>query len=197
MKVIGLLLCLSSASASLLRGNAEAEPPQNNQRRVEFRHEKFTGRHLYTDDHGTVRVMIRFNGERGKELIRQDSIKQGADLTSISTLAVTVDLNHLLQLADDDDILEIMEDAVVRAASETIPYGVELAQFKPPGASFMASSSSSCSDPNSFKIAVVDSGANINHPDMPCQNMGSSSATCMGQSFSGDSWDNPSYYHGM
>jgi len=50
-----------------------------------------------------------------------------------------------------------------------------------------------CSDPSSFKVAIVDSGFQANHPDSPCVPDGNGGyINCMGNNFGhNDPWDKP------
>jgi serine protease len=54
-----------------------------------------------------------------------------------------------------------------------------------------------CSDPSTFKVAVIDSGYMVNHPDSPCLTDANGKTNCIGYTFVGDPWDAPVYqYHG-
>jgi serine protease len=54
-----------------------------------------------------------------------------------------------------------------------------------------------CSNPSTFKVAIVDSGYMKNHPDSPCFTDPDGKTNCIGYSFVGDPWDAPvSHWHG-
>jgi subtilisin family serine protease len=49
-----------------------------------------------------------------------------------------------------------------------------------------------CTDPNVFKVAIIDSGYMVNHPDSPCRdNPRYGTSNCIGYSFVEDPWDAP------
>jgi serine protease len=54
-----------------------------------------------------------------------------------------------------------------------------------------------CSDPDVFKVAIIDSGYKVNHPDSPCTTDDSGYTNCIGYSFAynaqgdPDPWDAP------
>jgi serine protease len=48
-----------------------------------------------------------------------------------------------------------------------------------------------CSDPNVFKVAIIDSGYKVNHPDSPCRTDANGDTNCIGHSWVADPWDAP------
>jgi serine protease len=81
----------------------------------------------------------------------------------------------------------VEEDTIV-ASSDYVPY--PLAPF----------TSGACNDPNSFKVAVIDSGLEVAHPDVPCRSINDSDTNCKGVSMgvNGEPWYAPQNngYHG-
>jgi serine protease len=54
-----------------------------------------------------------------------------------------------------------------------------------------------CSNPSTFKVAIIDSGYMVNHPDSPCLTDADGKTNCIGYSFVADPWHAPVYhYHG-
>ena len=166
---------------------------------VDFDHPKFLGRRLQQAEDGTVRVMITYKNDRGRSIIQSHQVIAGADFADLKTLAGTMTMDDLQALAADDDIIEIAEDKVMRAASQMTPLGVRMTQcdggcnYNTNDVPLSSSTSASCSDPSSFKIGLVDAGLSVSHPDIPC-GLG---ADCVGQSFGGaGSWDESTYTHG-
>jgi serine protease len=76
--------------------------------------------------------------------------------------------------------------------AETIPVGITLSQggrstiIPSTPSSSTTSNSGACNDPNSFKVAIIDSGVQGNHPDIPCRNVNAVDSNCMGASFGVD-----------
>lgn len=66
---------------------------------------------------------------------------------------------------------------------EVIPYGITMVQGKsksiPPPENLVQAGN--CSDPNSFRVALVDSGIDVLHPDGPC--FGDNGTRCIGATF--------------
>jgi hypothetical protein len=80
--------------------------------------------------------------------------------------------------------------------AETFPLGISVSQG---GSSTVipstpiSSTGGACNDPNSFRVAIVDSGLQGNHPDLPCRNIKSSNSNCIGVSLGidGEPWSAP------
>jgi serine protease len=83
---------------------------------------------------------------------------------------------------------------------ENVPYGIPQAQGNsarlPPAPLTLGA----CDDPNSFKVAVIDSGLEVAHPDVPCRSINDSDTNCKGISIgvNGEPWYAPKNraYHG-
>jgi serine protease len=93
----------------------------------------------------------------------------------------------------------VEEDGVVFMA-DFLPYGIPQAQANSPGLPPATSTSGACSDPNSFKVAVIDSGLEVAHQDVPCRPIDESDSNCKGVSIgvNGEPWYAPKNngYHG-
>jgi hypothetical protein len=77
------------------------------------------------------------------------------------------------------------------ASGEWISYGIPFTQSD---STVIPSSTTvgDCNDPSSFKIAIIDTGYWVNHPDSPC-----GGENCIGETFVSDPWDAPSrQWHG-
>jgi hypothetical protein len=78
--------------------------------------------------------------------------------------------------------------------SETTPIGIAVSQGGRsdiiPATSTSSGGNGACNDPNSFRVAIVDSGIQGNHPDIPCRNIDSGNSNCIGVSIGidGQSW---------
>lgn len=111
--------------------------------------------------------------------------------------AVQASLNRTMirELQKHDEIIYIEEDPPVQMLREIQTVPLELINALSDSLPTPSSSDSgACSDPDSFKIGIVDSGLDVNHPDIPCFNMGTSRATCIGAEFgiaADEFWDQP------
>jgi serine protease len=93
-----------------------------------------------------------------------------------------------------------VEEDGVAFATDFVPYGIPQAQADSAGLPTVPSASGSCNDPNSFKVAVIDSGLEVAHPDVPCRPIDESDTNCKGVSIgvNGEPWYAPQNngYHG-
>jgi serine protease len=93
----------------------------------------------------------------------------------------------------------VEEDGVV-AASDFVPYGIPQAQADSARLPLAPSTSGACNDPNSFKVAVIDSGLEVAHVDAPCRSIDDADTNCKGISMgvNGEPWYAPkdNGYHG-
>jgi serine protease len=93
----------------------------------------------------------------------------------------------------------VEEDGFV-AASDFVPYGIPQAQGDSAGLPVPPFTSGACNDPNSFKVAVIDSGLEVAHVDVPCRSINDSDTNCKGISMgvNGEPWYAPknNAYHG-
>jgi hypothetical protein len=86
------------------------------------------------------------------------------------------------------------------SASDYVPYGIPQAQGNSAGLPPAPSTSGACNDPNSFKVAIIDSGLGVAHPDVPCRSISDTDTNCKGISINvnGEPWYAPknNNYHG-
>jgi serine protease len=86
----------------------------------------------------------------------------------------------------------VEEDGIV-SSFDFLPYGIPQAQGNRAGLPLAPSTSGACNDPSSFKVAVIDSGLEVAHPDAPCRSIADSDTNCKGKSFgvNGEPWYDP------
>lgn len=110
--------------------------------------------------------------------------------------SLQVDLVELESLEQDPDIDFIEVDPVVSLYGEVYTYGPSVVGAYDSQLPSMSGTTADCNDPNSFKIALIDSGMYVNHPDLAC-----SSLNCIGKEFGtaleeGAKWNAPISPHG-
>jgi serine protease len=93
--------------------------------------------------------------------------------------------SHLIHSFPTPRYVEI--DELIMLEAEATPEGIALTQggsstVIPTTSSFTAGGDGACNDPNSLRVAIVDSGLQGNHPDLPCRNINSSNSNCIGTS---------------
>jgi hypothetical protein len=123
------------------------------------------------------------------------------DFKEVNSIAVTLPKARLVELIEDLEHIEFIEPDQPVSPNQLIdqvtPYGIKLSQG---GGSFpynSPSSPSSCRQQQSFKVAIIDAGYDIGHPDLPCST--ENAANCLGSSFglrSSEQWYNPARDHG-
>ncbi|GKY98033.1 hypothetical protein MPSEU_000761400 [Mayamaea pseudoterrestris] len=134
--------------------------------------------------------------ERGKGLKRVNAASATLTKRQIKKLLRRNDIDYIEQDFD------VFLDSSSTVNSEIVPYGVSLSQGSDSGASNYQAYSSrtygACNDPNSIKIAIIDSGADVNHPDLPCRDINADDTNCIGSEFGvdGETWSTPRNPHG-
>lgn len=157
-----------------------------------------------------IHVLIGYNSDVKPDpgAIPGHSVKNGPGLQKVNAAGSVVTKDELDAILADPNVAYVEEDSMVYPTStygETLPYGIVLTQGDDPGTSTAStrlsgsSYSNSCNDESSFKIALIDSGLDWDHPDVPCISLNASDTNCIGQSFSlseGDIWYDPTEPHG-
>jgi serine protease len=76
----------------------------------------------------------------------------------------------------------VEEDGMMTPDSESVPYGISMTKGDSNNIPAARGSSSACSDPKSFKVAIIDSGVEVGHPDIPCLPIDDPNTNCKGVS---------------
>jgi hypothetical protein len=175
---------------------------------------------LSEDENGHVNVIVGLKKDQMKDALDKfkrsiapnapddDTPERGAGLKRVNAASVKLTKQEIKTLLKRGDIEYIEEDYPVYLDSssiinnEIVPYGVTLSQSYDPGTlayqSFSNSSTGACNDPSSIKIAIIDSGADVNHPDLPCRDIQANDTNCIGKEFgvTGETWYSPLNPHG-
>jgi serine protease len=96
---------------------------------------------------------------------------------------------------EEDGVAFMTQDGLY----ESVPYGIPQAQGDSAGLPPAPSTSGACNDPDSFKVAVIDSGLEVAHQDVPCRPIDESDTNCKGVSIGvSEPWYAPkdNGYHG-
>jgi serine protease len=117
---------------------------------------------------------------------------------SSHTLTIFIDILYCafprFSYVEEDGMIFLEATVTVSGApGENMPYGITQAQGNSEGLPLAPSTSGACNDPNSFKVAVIDSGLEVGHPDVPCRPIDDSDTNCKGVSIgvNGEPWYNP------
>lgn len=152
------------------------------------------GRRLSGEDE--VPVIIGYRNQVGRRSVESHMKRKKADFDEIGAMAVSATVEELLAMTNDTNVAYIEPDSAVYATAQVSGYGIAATENDSGSAVAQAAqsySSASCSSSSSLKIAIIDSGADIKHPDLPCQ----SGADCIGRDYAPDgSWSNPPTKHG-
>jgi len=140
-------------------------------------------------------------GDLGEDLLLGTS--EEVDTATIQVVSAKLKVDKVKEIMDDPDFasdfgfiepdsegfMSGWVDEIVGSEWET--YGIRITQ----GNSQRINSTNTfgdCSDPSSFKVAIIDSGLKVDHPDVPCQTTANGKTNCMGASFgTTDPWDKP------
>lgn len=131
-----------------------------------------------------VPVIIGYRNAYGRSAIRSRHTE--TDIDTANAVATTMPVADLLSLADNYNIAYIERDAIVYA-SETVPYGISDTKgisVNAAGTAAVSTSSSlashhPCNDPSAVRVAVLDSGVDTSHNDLPCK----FADTCIGKDY--------------
>lgn len=160
---------------------------------------------LFADDPDDpeIHVLIGYKSDLGHDHIKAKAKRINKEFENVHASAATLTKSKIAELQNDPDVAYVEEDTLMYPLGNNIPYGIELTQ----GNAFAAStavasissvpvSASACDDPDSFKVAVIDSGFAADHVDSPCR---SDYSNCVGKSYGlakEDVWNKPSDGHG-
>ena len=102
------------------------------------------------------------------------------DFGDVNSIAVTLPKWKLLELMEDLDHIDFIEkDQEVmpnQLQNQVTPYGIPMVQG---GTRYPNNRPSSCQRSGSFKVAIIDAGFDVGHPDLTCTTLGASN--CLGR----------------
>jgi subtilisin family serine protease len=204
-KVAALLVCLACSirkSSSRLRS-----APVHDRREAPRIGRALQG--ILTQQHvdEPIHVIVGYKDGRSPDpdSIQAHSLKAGNGLKRVNAAGAVVSKEQLELLLLDPNVSYIEEDALVFPASmrETVPWGIHATQGDAPEMSRQYATEqnrNTCNDPSSVKVALIDSGVDWDHPDIPCTSLNESNTNCIGREFelddSTDRWHDPSDPHG-
>lgn len=158
------------------------------------------GRDLNDDDE--VSVIVGYKNERGKASVERRRTRLVADNfgKTIGAEAVEIKVSELRRLISDPDVSYVDPDDHVKGSNEAVPYGIDEVQNGPDTEQARAASGSSsgggaCGRPSALRVAILDSGVDASHEDLPCSRYDN----CVGKDFTGGqggSWNSPESDHG-
>lgn len=204
-KVATLVVCLACGvrkSASRL----QSTPVQN---RREAPRIGRTLQGILTQQHvdEPIHVIVGYKdgGSPDPDSIQTHSLKVDNGLKRVNAAGAVVSKEQLELLLLDPNVSYIEEDALVFPASlrETVPWGVHATQGDATEISKQYATElnrNTCNDPSSIKVALIDSGVDWDHPDIPCTSLNETDTNCIGREFELDNsterWYDPSDSHG-
>jgi serine protease len=74
----------------------------------------------------------------------------------------------------------VEEDGMMTPDSESVPFGISMTKGDSSIIPVSRGSSSACNDPDSFKVAIIDSGVEVGNPDIPCRPVSDLDTNCNG-----------------
>ena len=127
-------------------------------------HDKFHGRRVLETVGVGLHVWVAYRNPDGKTHVHGNLTSVGYEMETYKAVAgVLPSLDQLMSMLEDGNIDWIAEDSILKGAGETEPYGVEFVTQNEyaPNQNVAQGSSASCSNPNTFKIGIVDTGTSI------------------------------------
>lgn len=161
------------------------------------------------EDDDAVSVFVGYGSKAGRDQVKElasHDIPSQHDFDEVGAVAVTLPKKKLKKLAKSSEIKYIEGNSRVyplQAYSDQVPYGITLSQASPleDDAFRIRRTPPSCSSSSVFKVAIIDSGVAVTHPDLACYPKNESSLNCVGREFglssSDDHWyDAQLAFHG-
>jgi hypothetical protein len=158
---------------------------------------------LDDSDDKYTRVMIGYRNDHGrkaahgvtKKWIREMKHSRVATMVILTESIESLRSHPHIEFVEEDGMMSLDDDD---SNSESVPFGISMITGNStiiPNAS-KGSSSSACSHPDSFKVAVIDSGLEVGHPDIPCLPIDYPDTNCKGISIGIEDdfpfpWDEP------
>jgi Subtilase family len=147
---------------------------------------------------GEVHVIVKYKNKPDGEGNLAGPLVYKSKVENMLTTAAIVRKEDLKALEDDANVEYVELDEILFRFGDVVPYGIRQTQGGGLNSIPNATSySSSCSNPDSFKVAIIDDGLDVNHPDIGCGNITDDSTTrCMGKSFSSSTYsiEGPHWY---
>lgn len=112
---------------------------------------------LYGQD--DVRVIVGFNGKVDASVFANNGGKAGRSIPSANALAGTLPAGRIAKVKRNPNVAYVEEDAVVRTAAQTLDWGVDRID-----ADLVWSNANVTG--TGVKVAVVDTGVDLQHPDL-------------------------------
>jgi hypothetical protein len=187
--------------------SVEEEPGQTG-RLVERRVDEVFCDHQDEDE---IEVLIGYTSEKGRSRAKDMAARHGAsgrsahgrdrgekekDFAEIRAIAITTTKKDMKELELDEDIEYIEPDRELHMLANVVPYGIQMTQGSDRRVPRPANpaNAGNCNNPSALRVAIIDSGIDGSHPDLPCSR--NSGARCVGRSFVSDSWNNDLNSHG-
>jgi hypothetical protein len=161
-------------------------------------------------DDDQVEAMVGYKTVKGLRLIKAmvRHVKEDDILVEIQVVTVKANKTVLQELEEASDEIEFIErdEVVLAARQDVVPWGIELTQA---GSGLPESAQTTdggrgegtniigkCTNPNAFRVGLVDSGIYSGHPDLLCKSS-TDDPNCVGESFgTEDPWHKDMNGHG-
>lgn len=190
---LAVLLFIEPATARL-GGGSDVKPASELERKL-------------AETGSRIHVIIGYKSKQAPDLssILAHPIRSGPGLTKVRAVKAFISKEELQALQNDPSVRYVEENAVVVPFGSTYddyPYGIRMSQADTPDSPWPPrtfTNSAACSDESSFKVAIIDSGLEAAHPDIPCLPIDDDMTNCIGKEFGlgdEDKWYDPAVSHG-
>lgn len=142
-----------------------------------------------------TRVLVGYRNEYGRKAAHGVTKKWIREMKHSRVATMDISTESIESLRSHPHIEFVEEDSMMTFDSESVPFGISMITGNSsifPTASW--GSSSVCSHPGGFKVAIIDSGLEVGHPDIPCLPVDHPDTNCKGISIGIDDdfpWNEP------
>lgn len=142
---------------------------------------------LDESDDKYTRVMVGYRNEHGRIAAHGVTKKWILEMKHSRVATMVISTESIDSLRSHPHIEFVEEDGMMTLddddseSGESVPFGISMTTGNStsiPTAS--KGSSSACSHPDSFKVAIIDSGLEVGHPDIPCLPIDHPDTNCKG-----------------
>ena len=130
--------------------------------------------------------------QRPFETVKRLGSKWTKEMKNIRVASMLIPRASLNALRNNPNIAYVEEDGLVEPDGESVPPAITKSLGDISSVFPAVPSAASCNDPNSFKVAIFDSGVEVGHPDIPCRAIDDADTNYKGISFvEGQPWNSP------
>jgi Subtilase family len=145
-----------------------------------------------------VPVLIKYKNKKGRQNILNISNQVDHGLSRHGAVAAVIPKHSILSLEEDGDIEYVERDEYMYKQGNFIPHGIRQVKGNTT-IHFPKLTMGACSDPRSIRVAIIDDGLDVRHPDLACGDIDDvATRRCYGKTWikQNAEWSKPHDLHG-